>query len=350
MPAYLREIIYAASFLVGAALLAAVAYKVLSRLAQKHDTGERSLLRDLFCALRFPTGLVILFAGTYLALEQVAVLRPHVIKGSEWLSAATTLAIIIGLSRTAGILIGWYGHKTAESGGLPGQVGLLRKIATIAIWTLGCIQILSILGKPIGTLIASLGIASLAVGLALQDTIANIFAGFYIVADRSIRSGDYIKIDEGLEGYVETVGWRNTRIRLWANNIVLIPNNKLIQSVITNMTLPNPALSVYTYCGVGYESDLEHVERVAVDVANKVIREFPGGDLTFEPVVRFKEFADSNINFVTVFRAVEVAAQYRLQHEFVKALHQRFKEENIEISFPIRKLVWDSPQAFPPQS
>ncbi len=201
---------------------------------------------------------------------------------------------------------------------------------------------LSICGVKVTTVLASLGIAGLAVGLALQDTMANLFAGFCLVADRSIRAGDYIKLENGDKGFVETVGWRNTRIRLWANNIVLIPNAKLTQSIITNMALPDHALSVYTWCGVSYDSDLERVEAVSIEVAGQVLKAFEGSDLSYDPVLRYKKFADSNIEFLVIFRAVDVGAQYRLQHEFIKALHKRFKDEGIEISFPVRKLVWDS--------
>ncbi len=342
MPAYLRQLIYAGSYLVAAGLIAIILRKILSRLAAQYDQDERALLDDVFRALRTPIVLLILIGGVYYALQQVDTVRPHVIKHAAWFGALATFAVIIGLSQFASIAIAWYGRKAAEAGGVPGQIGLLRKLAIMAIWIVGCVQIMSQLGKPIGTVLASVGLVGLAVGLALQDTIANIFAGFYIVADRSLRAGDYVQVESGPEGFVESVGWRNTRIRLWANNIVLVPNNKLIQSVITNMTLPNPALSIYTYCGVSYDSDLEEVERVTLEVADRVIREFEGADLTFDPVVRFKEFGDSNINFVVVFRAVEVGAQYKLQHEFIKALHRRFKDDNIEISFPVRKLVWQN--------
>ncbi len=341
------QLVRAGAFLVGSIVVALVVRRILSTLARKFDRTKQDLLDDLFRAMRLPAELLIMLAGIYIALLQISVWKPAVEGHGKWFVAATTLIVIIALSRFTGLALTWYAQKTVEAGGPPGQVGLLRKIAILVIWILGVLQILWQLGQPIGTVLASLGIASLAIGLALQDTIANLFAGFYIVADRSIRTGDYVKLEDGDEGFVEAVGWRSTRIRLWANNIVLVPNNKLVQSVITNMTLPNPVLSVYTWCGVSYASDLEHVEKVTLKVANEVIHSFAGADLSFNPVVRFKEFGDSNITFVVVFRAVEVGAQYLLKHEFVKALHKRFREENIDISFPIRKLVWEDRTPFP---
>ena len=334
-------------FLVGSIVVALVVRRILSTLARKLDRSQQDLLDDLLRAMRLPAELLIMLAGVYLAMLQISMWKPAIEGHSKWFGAAATLIVVIALSRFTSLALTWYEQRTAEDGGPPGQVGLLRKIAVLAIWILGTLQILWQLGQPIGTVLASLGIASLAIGLALQDTIANLFAGFYIVADRSIRAGDYVKLENGDEGFVEAVGWRNTRIRLWANNIVLVPNNKLVQSTITNMTLPNPVLSVYTWCGVSYASDLERVEKVTIEVANEVIHAFAGADLSYNPVVRFKEFGDSNITFVVVFRAVEVGAQYLLKHEFVKALHKRFKEENVDISFPIRKLVWEDRTPFP---
>lgn len=219
------------------------------------------------------------------------------------------------------------------------QIDALRKLLSIAIWALALVQVLGEMGYKISTLIATLGIAGLAVALALQDTLANVFAGFYIVADKSLKVGDYVKLDSGEEGFVEEVSWRNTRIRLWANNMVIVPNAKLIQSIITNYDLPQQQLSVYVRCGVGYDSDLDHVERVTVDVAREVLADVPGGVIDYEPVVRFKEFGDSNIEFVVVLRSIDASSQYLIQHEFIKRLHKRYRGEGINISYPVRLIV-----------
>ena len=347
MSPLVRELLRAAAIMLGSLIAAMVVRRILSTLARRFDRTQADMVDHVFRALGLPAVLLILLGGIYLSLYQVVAWQPALASYKRWFVAAATLIVVMAISRFVSLALMWYARRTEEAGGPPGQLGLLRKLAILVIWILGILQVLSQMGQPIATVLASLGIASLAIGLALQDTIANLFAGFYIVADRSIRAGDYVRLESGDEGFVEQVGWRNTRIRLWANNIVLVPNNKLVQSIITNMTLPNPVLSVYTWCGVSYSSDLEEVERVTLEVANKVIRDHPGAELSYNPVVRFKEFGDSNITFVVIFRANEVGAQYLLQHEFVKALHKRFKEENIDISFPIRKLVWEEGVPFP---
>lgn len=333
--------------LAASVILAWILSWILGRIARKVDKDEKVLLDDLLRASRFPAAGIVIVVGIFAALAQFSATSHYANSWQKWFVAAATLLVVYGGSQAASLAIRWYVQSFADPT-LVGHAAVYRKVVMLAIWIFAGVLILDQLGYRITTIVAGLGIAGLAVGLALQDTIANIFSGFYLMVDRSVRAGDYIKLDSGHEGFVEYVGWRNTKMRVWANNMVLIPNAKLIQSIITNYTLPSPNLSVYVFCGVSYDSDLEHVERVCLEVAREVLDRVPGSDLSFEPVIRFKEFADSNINFVAVMRSVDVASQYMLQHEFVKALHRRFKEEEIEISFPVRKLVFDGSQRLVP--
>ena len=346
---WIKDVIQASAVLLAAIIVAVAVRIVFTRLARKCDRCESALLDDLFRSMRLPAVLAILLAGVFIALTRVQAggVSAFVLRQKDYFAAGIWLIIVIAASRAAQLAFVWYERQVTHDTGVRPQTGLLRKVAVLVVWVIGIVQILSQFNVKFGTLLASLGIAGLAIGLALQDTIANLFAGFYLVMDRSVRAGDYIKLDSGEEGFVEQVGWRNTRIRLWANNIVLVPNAKLVQTIITNMTLPNNTLSVYTWCGVSYDSDLEQVEEVTKQVAAEIINKVDGADLSYDPVVRFKEFADSNITFVVVFRASEVSAQYLLQHEFIKALHKRFKQEQIEISYPVSKLVWEKGNSFP---
>jgi small-conductance mechanosensitive channel len=184
--------------------------------------------------------------------------------------------------------------------------------------------------------LASLGIGGLVVALALQDTLANFFSGIYIFFDKPIRIGDYVSLESGQEGYVTQIGWRSTRIRMLPNNILIIPNTKLVNSQITNFYLPETELAVLVQVGVSYESDLEKVERVTIEVAKQVLQETQGGVKGFEPFIRYHTFSDFSINFTVILRAREYVDRYLLIHEFIKRLHRRYQTEGIEIPFPIR--------------
>jgi small-conductance mechanosensitive channel len=178
----------------------------------------------------------------------------------------------------------------------------------------------------------------LAVALALQDTLANFFAGVQLVSDKPIKVGEYIGLESGEQGFVTKVGWRSTQIRMIQNNMVIMPNSQLINSRITNYHLPVPEMSLRIPVGVDYRSDLEHVERVTIEVAREVQQTVDGVKPDFEPFIRYKDFGDFSIGFVVVLRITDFVAQYRITHEFVKRLHRRYNQEGITIPFPIRTL------------
>ncbi|MDP3722917.1 MAG: mechanosensitive ion channel family protein [Candidatus Omnitrophota bacterium] len=276
----------------------------------------------------------------------------------DHLSHALTniLFVLVALSATllfagiAGKLIVLYGSTIQQA--LP-VTSLTQHIIRIIIVTIGLLMILNGLGISIAPILTALGVGGLAVALALQDTLSNLFAGFYVTMSRQIRIGDYVKLESGEEGYVTDIGWRATKIKMLPNNVVLVPNVKLASAIITNYYLPDKELAVLVQVGVDYASDLEHVERVTVEVAREVMQTVPGGVPAFEPFIRYHTFADFSINFTVILRAKEFVDQYLLTHEFVKRLHTRYDQEGITIPFPIRTIHMqpaERSQAAPPAS
>ena len=124
-----------------------------------------------------------------------------------------------------------------------------------------------------------------------------------------------------------------------AGNIVVIPNSRLGNAVVTNFHQPSQLMDVWFTCRVGYDSDLEHVERVTIEVAREVMATVPGGVPDFEPVIRYAGFRDFSIDFTVILRTTEFLSQYRVVHEFIKRLHVRYRAEGIQIPFPVRTLV-----------
>ena len=216
------------------------------------------------------------------------------------------------------------------------HTSLTQNIIRGIIIAIGGLVILSHFGIAITPLLTALGVGSLAVALALQDTLTNLFAGFQIIASKQISSGDYVKTDTGQEGTVIDIGWRNTRIKQLANNVIIIPNSKITASIITNCSLPDKEIVFTVSVGVAYESDLQKVEKVTIEVAEAVLVATPGGSKTFKPLVRFSSFGDSAINFNVILRALDFTDQGLLTHEFIKNLHVRFKKEAIDMPFPHR--------------
>ena len=215
---------------------------------------------------------------------------------------------------------------------------LIINVTRITIYIIGILMILHTLGISIAPILTALGVTSLAVALALQDTLSNLFAGIQIIVSRQLRPGDYIRLEDGLEGYIEDITWRNTIIRALSNNLIIIPNSKLAQSTIINHYKPNTELNFPVIVGVSYDTDLKKAEEVAIDEAKKLLKEIEGGVPDFEPFVRFYEFGDSSINMKIFLRAKEYVYQFRMKHEFIKRLKERFDREGIEIPFPIRTI------------
>ncbi len=219
--------------------------------------------------------------------------------------------------------------------------GIVRALARTAVICIGFLVLVDSFGVSITPILASLGVGSLAVALALQPTLESLFAGMEIIVDKPILEGHFIKLESGEEGYVYKIGWRSTWIRLPPNNIVIIPNKSLVNARITNYCYPTPETAIPVEVGVHYRSDLDHVERVTKEVAREVLRSVPGGVAEFEPVVRFHTLADFSINFSVVLRAKEYTEGSTLKHEFIKRLHQRYAKEGIVIPYPIQAINQD---------
>jgi small-conductance mechanosensitive channel len=245
-------------------------------------------------------------------------------------------SVVLAAAAIAAQVVDVYG--TAIAPALPVS-SLTRNIARGLVVTIGLLVILNGLGLSITPMLTALGVGGLAVALALQEPLANFFAGVFLTLSGQIRLGDYVKLDSGQEGYVADFSWRSTRLRMLPNNLVVVPNAKLAQAIVVNHHLPSEDLAVLVDVGVDYGSDLGRVERVVSEVGRTVMADVPGAVPEFEPFIRYHTFGESSINFTVILRAKEFTDQYLVKHEFIKRLHARFAHEHILIPFPIRTLV-----------
>jgi small-conductance mechanosensitive channel len=282
-------------------------------------------------ALRGVVFVWSLLAGAAILLKTVALPAEVLHTLHRFLVVAAIFTGTLFLARFSRGVAGSYLNQAA---GTP--TAILRTILTLVAYLLGFLIILDYLGISITPIITALGVGGLAVALALQDTLSNLFSGIHILMTGKIKPGEYIKLQSGEEGYVTDISWRSTTIRALPNNIIIIPNNKLAQSIVTNFHLPDKTMAVLVGVGVAYDSDLAQVERVTVDLAREVLREVPGGVPDFTPLVRFHTLGTSSIDFTVVLMAREFGDQFLIKHEFVKRLRKRFQAEGIKIPFPIR--------------
>lgn len=218
------------------------------------------------------------------------------------------------------------------------SASLISNVAKIAVLILGTLILLQTVGVEVTPIVTTLGITGLAVGLALKDTLENIFSGFYLIFSKQVRTGDYVKLEDKHEGYVTDITWRNTTIKELSNNVIVVPNSKLASAIFTNYHLPVKEISLTVNVGVDYESDLEQVEKVTIEIAKEVMREVSPELMANEPFMRFHTFGDFSIDFTVYMRVNEFFDLRIAKHKFIKKLHKRYQQEGIKIPFPVREL------------
>ncbi len=279
--------------------------------------------------------LLFLVIGLYCG-AQAAPVSAKVLSAVEKMSLAL---LIMSLSFAVSHFLSGYVriHASRLSIAQP-TTSLTENLIRTMIFSLGLLLVLSNLGISIAPLLTALGVGSLAVALALKDTLSDLFAGIYIILNRQIRVGDYIKLHGGQEGYVVDIGWKVTRVRELSNNVIVIPNSNLSQSVLTNYYLPEKEMSVVIQVGVSYDSDLDNVEKITIDVARQIQKDIQGGVREFDPFIRYHTFGESSVNFSVILRVREYVDKHLLTHEFVKKLHARYNKEGITIPYPQRVL------------
>lgn len=305
---------------------------ILRRVVRKTATEFDDRIYRLVDTYLFP----LLLVGGFLLILDAVPLPPKVLRAAHGLLALSGLLLAIFLLTKAALVILRNVEARYEAmRSIKGPMEILTKIVLIAV---GGMIILDNLGISLTPILTTLGIGSLAVAIALQDTLGNFFAGLYIKADRPIEVGHYVRLESGEEGYVDRIGWRSTRIRMLPNNMVVVPNSKLVQSNITNYYLPENELAVLVQVGVHYDSDLEKVERVTCEVGKGVLQTVPGGVPSFEPFIRYHTFNQSSIDFTVILRAREFVDNFLIKHEFIKRLQERYNREGITIPFPIRTI------------
>lgn len=248
-----------------------------------------------------------------------------------------TVVVIFTVTVTVARVVAGLVHSVAQSrSGVAGSATIFVNITRIAVLAMGFLIVLQTLGISIAPLLTALGVGGLAIALALKDTLANLFAGVHILVSKTVQPGDYIRLSSGEEGYVVDIDWRNTVVEQLAKNLVIIPNGKLAGTNMINFSRPEQKLSVTVQVGVAYDSDLEEVERITIEVAEGVMKDISGAVPDHEPAVRFHTFGDSRIGFTVILGVGEFSDKYRIKHEFIKRLHQRYRAEGIRIPAPER--------------
>ena len=323
-----------AAFLVSLALgifiIQLVFYKLLKIFARKTNVSY-PMLQQTFRGIPSMFGILI---GLYAVMEILTIPPRPLLFLQRLFHSLVILSLTLLVARLAS---GFLKQKFGKTSGAFASTSILATTIDLTVYTIGILFLLESFGVAISPLLTALGVGGLAVALALQDTLANLFSGINILVAKQIKIGDFVKLATGEEGHVVDMNWRNTTIKTSSENMVVIPNQKFASSTITNYAQPFAECSITIPIGVSYESDLDHVENVTVGVAKEILQETEGGVNSFEPLVRYSSFAESSINFNVILRVKTVTDQHLIRHEFIKRIHARYQQEGIIIPLPAPK-------------
>ncbi|HYF04407.1 MAG TPA: mechanosensitive ion channel family protein [Patescibacteria group bacterium] len=294
--------------------------------------------------LRRPVFYWLFFAGLHIALKQRP-FPPNVVFYSAPILKGLSLALLTYV--IARLVVHFINVRSTKNSEGRGATTLIRKVVQFIVYLLGAIIILDSFEIRIAPILTALGIGGLAVALALQDTLSNVFAGIYLTIANQVRVGDYIQLIDA-EGFVKDISWRTTVIRRSDENIVIMPNSKIAQATIVNYHVEDAFIRNKIIINVDFSNDPDNVERLLKeiilesghnDIAHASSEIQPSGKIRGllkepEPLIRFNDFTAAAMNFHITFSVSNFEYYYSVRHELLKKIFLRFREEKIPVSTP----------------
>ncbi len=284
-----------------------------------------------------PASLLVIFAGLYIAVKSLPLPdKVHLVaSGAVFI---VSVAILTNVAwRALDELLKWYAGTMAESGrsGLDRQlIPLTEKLGTIFLVGTALIIILKHFNYDIISLVTALGIGSLAIGMAAKDTLANMISGFTLMIDRPFRIGDRIQLSGGQTGDVQDIGLRSTKIKTLDNQLLIIPNSDLCNTILTNQAFPDLRAKARITIGVAYGSDADRVKAILVATALEV----PEVLRDPQPEAYFTLFGDSALQMVLFFWVDDYTRVFPTTDRINTLLLRRLAEQGITVPYPTRSV------------
>jgi small-conductance mechanosensitive channel len=326
LPPWWLMLAYVAVWLLVATLVRSVLRRSLARIAGARPT---ELTEVLAASLPRPAGIAVFLVALAAGLRLAPLPEPRLVVAHKLVAVALAVLGVSALMRVGLRSIEAYGRSNPA---LRSSAGMGKAVLWVVGLGIDAVLVSEALGISLAPALTALGVGSLAVALALQDTLSNFFSGLYIVVDKPVRPGDFIRVDPTYEGYVESIGWRSTHLRTLANNLVIIPNASLSKAIITNYTLPTPHVASSGRVDVAADSDIDHVEDALVDEAKRAL-DLPGiAEAPVPNVAMAPGFVDGGIGFTLYFHVRSFGDQGNVQHAIRKRVAARFKKEGIALA------------------
>lgn len=331
---YIHSLIIFLAFLILSQVIVFVSQKFILKLTKKTKTQIDDLIVS---KTNKPISFILILVGLRLAIipHSISPIIHDLIRNG----ISTLIAIIVTYIFIVvfDIIINNWGQKFAsktKSKIDDELVVLFQRFSRITISIIGVIFILDIWGIKVGPLLASLGIAGIAVAFALQNTLGNIFGGISLIIDRSLTVDDYIKLEDGTEGFVTDIGLRSTKIKSRDGDLVILPNGKLADSKIYNYHKPSPITRVVVGFGVKYGTDVGKVKKI-------VLSEIEGIHYILKepaPVVIFDELGDFALKFKAFFWVSSIHEKIDAKEAVVTAIYNALNKNKVVIPFPTKTI------------
>ncbi len=322
--------IYILSGLIAGLLLYKIIMPLFARLAAKTTIKSDDLIIKTISKWVIPWCLAL---GLFLGLKRLELDNLFY----YWLENGLMIFYILSATLiVAKVVSGMIKIKTAGTDAIIPSSSIISNIIIIIIYCIGLLIILQSQGISITPALTALGVGGLAVALALQPTLSNLFAGLQLISSGNFNRGDFVKLTTGEDGFIEDITWRSTTIRAASDHIIIVPNSKLADMTVINYYLPQHEITFAVELGVAYNSDLAAVEKITKEVIKETLQEAAEGVAAFEPETRFSAFGESNIRLKAFLRVTNYNAQFEVKSEFIKNLHKRYIREGIQIPYPVR--------------
>jgi MscS family membrane protein len=324
-------------------LLGTIVKKIVETTETDLDDRIADLLRRRVIGLSVTGGIVIAIREFSKAMRPEDLTETRLLAHAEaLLFIILTIVVLRFVGQLLGVILRWYmdGLSGKPASNMTATVGpLANKALNIVLLLVGAMVVFDHFDINVGSLLISLGVGSLAVALAAQDTLANMIAGFVIMVDRPFRVGDRVQLASGSMGDVAEIGLRSTRILDFDNNLIVVPNSELIKHPVVNLSYPEEAVRVTVEAGVRYGTDIDRAKMVMAETARRK------PDIMREPIpeVFLVDLADSSIQLRLIARAADVRKRFRIEAQLREEILQAFQEEGIEIPFPQRVVHFVEP-------
>ncbi len=334
------EVGYTILTVIIALLASKLFYAVIKRTMEKLASETKTRLDDILVKeLETPVHLMIILLAIWISLTIYPGMQRYLSSFDLIIQALMILVIAFGIAKAVTALTKWSAKEKRVRGYQYNYLIVAKKLINAFIYIIAIVTILAEFGIEITPIIASLGVGGLAVALAFQDTLENYFAGIYVSTDKGLEVGDYVELEDGIEGTIEEIGWRTTRIRTWTNNLVIIPNKKFANTVITNYFKPNEEMIVPVKVNISYrvKSDkaIKELKRIIKEIERKADVLVPD----YEPIIKIDSFGESNITYIVIVKVKNRSSMFKFKELFNKAVAEAYEKGKLSVDYNVVKLV-----------